>query len=151
MSLAFRLFSVGASGALAVAACSASDSGGGSGGGPATSGTAGSSGASSSGAISTGGSGGGIVIDGGGGNAGLSEDAACSQITQKAENKLQPADIIFALDNFGSMDEEANFVQATMSMFSNGIVTSNIDAHVVILSAGSNQSNGRISFRFSRP
>ncbi len=127
-----------------VVACSASDNGAGSGGsgGLTTGGSTSGGAAGAGGSAANAGSGGGIVIDGGGGSAGLASDAACSQISQKAENKLQPADIIFALDNSGSMDEEAKFVQTHMNTFSSGIFGSNVDAHVVVLSAASNQSNG---------
>ena len=94
----------------------------------------------------TGGSGGtsgtgGSVLDSGTNDTGLDPDAACVGITQTAENKLLPADIIFALDNSGSMDAEAKFVQANMNIFSYGIPP-HIDPHVVVISADTSDDNG---------
>jgi len=51
-----------------------------------------------------------------------------------AENKKQPADIIFAIDNSGSMDFEEGQVQQNMNTFSTKIIQSGIDAHVVLIS-----------------
>ena len=114
-------------------------SGAGGSGGLDAGGNAGSSG-------STGGSGGssgtgGSVLDSGSNDTGLDPDAACVGIKESAENKVLPADIIFALDNSGSMDEEAKFVQANMNIFSYGMPP-NIDPHVVVIAADSNDDNG---------
>jgi hypothetical protein len=90
------------------------------------------------------GTGGGINVGGGanGTGTGGSGGGACDSIGATATNKLQPADIVFALDDSGSMTEESQFVQQHMNAFSNGIISANIDAHVVVLSNNSNQSNG---------
>lgn len=138
------LAAVVVSGGLLVGACSASSSGGTGGGGGQGASSSGGTGAGSgaSGGAPAGGSGGGIVVTDSGSGGGVNNDSACSAIGQKAENKLQPADIVFALDNSGSMNQEAQFVQTHMNTFSTGIIQSNIDANVVIIAAASNQSNG---------
>jgi Mg-chelatase subunit ChlD len=51
-----------------------------------------------------------------------SNTGECAGITLAAETQRGPADIIFALDNSGSMDEEAAFVQQNMNAFSDQIV-----------------------------
>lgn len=90
------------------------------------------------------GTGGSVNVDASssGGSAGVDPDAACSAIEEKATNKLQPADIVFALDNSSSMDSEAKFVQQHMNTFSNSIVQAGIDARVVIIAANYGQDNG---------
>ena len=62
-------------------------------------------------------------------------DGACAAVTQEAETTKQPADIIWALDNSGSMTTEAQAVQDNMNVFAQQIVASGIDVRVVILSA----------------
>ncbi|MBL9106328.1 MAG: VWA domain-containing protein [Myxococcales bacterium] len=64
-----------------------------------------------------------------------SSGGACAEVTVEAENKKQPADIIFVIDNSGSMDFEENAVQDNMNQFSQKIIASGIDAHVVLLSS----------------
>jgi hypothetical protein len=83
-----------------------------------------------------------FVYDGSGGAGGLTQDSACA--TASAEGKLerQPADIIFAVDNSGSMTLEASQVQQNMNVFSSQIVNSGIDVRVVLLSSPSGASNG---------
>jgi hypothetical protein len=63
-----------------------------------------------------------------------SADGACAAVTQEAETKKQPADIIWALDNSGSMLTEAQAVQDNMNIFAQQIIASGIDVRVVILS-----------------
>jgi hypothetical protein len=58
----------------------------------------------------------------------------CAEITEMATNKKQPADIIFVIDNSGSMDVEAGSVKTNMNQFSSKIVASGIDVHVVLIS-----------------
>jgi hypothetical protein len=62
-------------------------------------------------------------------------DGACAAVTQEAETTRQPADIIWALDNSGSMTTEAQAVQDNMNIFAQQIIATGIDVHVVILSA----------------
>lgn len=58
----------------------------------------------------------------------------CAAIAEKAMNKKQPADIIFVIDNSGSMQIEAGSVKANMNAFSTKIINSGIDVHVVLIS-----------------
>lgn len=64
-----------------------------------------------------------------------SSTGECAEITEMAENKKQPADILFVIDNSGSMQVEAASVKANMNAFSSKIVASGIDVHVVLISA----------------
>jgi hypothetical protein len=59
----------------------------------------------------------------------------CASVSEEADVGLQPADIIFVLDNSGSMDFEAAAVQANMNAFSSQIFLADIDARVVVLSS----------------
>ncbi len=61
-------------------------------------------------------------------------EGSCAEVTVEAENKKQPADIIFVIDNSGSMDFEEDAVQTHMNSFSGQIIESGIDAHVVLIS-----------------
>lgn len=63
-----------------------------------------------------------------------SDTDSCAEVKVEAENIKQPADIIFVIDNSGSMDFEESQVQKNMNDFSNQIIASGIDAHVVLLS-----------------
>ncbi len=112
--------------------------GGGSTGSSASTGVAGSSSgggeASSTGAITSEGSTGPGSTTGGA-ESGSSETGECAEITEMAENKKQPADILFVIDNSGSMQIEAASVKANMNAFSSKIIASGIDVHVVLISA----------------
>jgi hypothetical protein len=57
----------------------------------------------------------------------------CGAVTQRAENTLQPADIIFGIDTSGSMSEEVAEVQANLNAFSQQIIDSGIDVRVIVL------------------
>ena len=61
----------------------------------------------------------------------------CASVSETAMNKKQPADIIFAIDNSGSMDQEIASVQANMNQFSQKIIDSGIDVHVIVISDNS--------------
>jgi len=76
--------------------------------------------------------------DGGGGGG----DSAC--VTASAESTLekQPSDIVFILDNSGSMSLEASWVQQNMNGFSQQIAASGIDFHVVVISSYPGKGNG---------
>jgi hypothetical protein len=64
-------------------------------------------------------------------------DAACKAVTQKAEKALGgKADIIWVLDNSGSMATEAAGIQNNMNVFSSFITGTGIDVHVVAVSSG---------------
>jgi hypothetical protein len=70
------------------------------------------------------------------------EDEECASFSEAAQSELQPADIIFVVDNSGSMGDEANAVQANINNFSQQIIASGVDAHVVLLSSYPNDGNG---------
>jgi len=122
--------------ALASVGCSDEDSNGpryrtsGGSGGSRDFGNAGAAGASGTGSV---------------GNAGVSAVAGttgqvpvgdqCAAISETATNQLQPADIIFAIDNSGSMDEEIVFVREQMNRFSQLIIDSGIDVRIILISA----------------
>ncbi|MDC0723280.1 vWA domain-containing protein [Nannocystis bainbridge] len=61
----------------------------------------------------------------------------CAAVTETATNKKQPADILFVIDNSGSMDMEIASVQANMNQFSAKIIASGIDVHVIVVSDNS--------------
>ncbi|MEZ4379839.1 MAG: VWA domain-containing protein [Nannocystaceae bacterium] len=64
-------------------------------------------------------------------------EGSCAEVNVEAENKKQPADIIFVIDNSGSMNYEEGEVQDKMNDFSSQIIQSGIDAHVVLISSDS--------------
>lgn len=87
---------------------------------------------------------GGTVSFGGTNSAGTSPgpDGGCAQVVQQAEKRTGGrADIIFVLDNSGSMTEETLAVQNNMNNFSSLIANAGIDAHVVIISSGPKCTN----------
>lgn len=126
-----------------VAACSASSNGDDSGNGGAGAGGSGAGGASGSGGgINVGGgssgSGGGINIDsgsGGGGSGGFAGDACATTGSKAADPKSAPADLIWAVDQSGSMNQETAYVQSKINEFATKIGNSNIDYHVVMIAA----------------
>jgi hypothetical protein len=71
-----------------------------------------------------------------------SEDEECAAVSEAAELVPLPADIIFVVDNSGSMDFEAGEIQARMNDFSNQIIGSGIDVHVVLISSYPGDGNG---------
>jgi hypothetical protein len=85
-------------------------------------------------------------LDIGGGSTGLpsNDDTSgeCASVSEEADVGLQPADIIFVVDNSGSMGFEANAVQQHMNAFSSQIFLADIDAHVVLLSAYPDSDQG---------
>jgi hypothetical protein len=65
-----------------------------------------------------------------------STDAAhCASISQRAQNRRAPADIIIAVDNSGSMREEIGCVRDELNRFSAQIVASGVDARIILISA----------------
>ncbi len=88
----------------------------------------------SGGTLVTGGSGqGGFGATGTGGSGGVDQDAACVTKSEEATAKLQPADILIAVDTSGSMDQEIQQVQENLNSFASIITNSGIDAHVVMI------------------
>jgi hypothetical protein len=68
----------------------------------------------------------------------------CSEMSISAQNSLTPVDIIIAVDNSGSMTAEAEFVQENMNDFSQQIVDSGVDAHIVLISSPNDVSTNGI-------
>jgi hypothetical protein len=61
-------------------------------------------------------------------------DGQCAAISQTAQNQLEPADVVWAIDNSGSMAEEMQFLRDNMNAFSKQISQSGIDVRIVLLS-----------------
>jgi hypothetical protein len=83
----------------------------------------------------TGAGGGGIMF----GQAGtttttMNPDGTCTGVSQKAEKTSGKADVVIAVDNSGSMTQEATAVQQKLNSFSSFIQGTGIDVHVVLLS-----------------
>lgn len=81
-------------------------------------------------------------LDIGSADTGLDTGNECAEVSDTAMVGLQPADIIVVVDNSGSMQLEAGFVQNNMNTFSSQIFLANIDAHVVLISATSDSDTG---------
>lgn len=77
-----------------------------------------------------------------GGSGGPGGEEECASQTTPAENMRQPADIIVVVDNSGSMDFEAAAVQTNLNAFSQQMVDSGIDVHVVLMSSYPGDGNG---------
>jgi hypothetical protein len=81
----------------------------------------------------------GTVITGSGGApasaAPVGSADSCEAISEQAENRRAPADIIIAVDNSGSMDEEIAFVRAELNAFSEQIAASGVDVRIILISA----------------
>jgi hypothetical protein len=56
-------------------------------------------------------------------------------VSQRATNKRLPADIVIAVDNSGSMNDEIVFVRNNLNELSRSIVASGIDVHIILISA----------------
>lgn len=63
----------------------------------------------------------------------VTENCASSKASAMDLTEVRPADIIFAIDSSGSMGEEIDFVQTYMNEFSEQIVASGIDVHVILI------------------
>ena len=61
--------------------------------------------------------------------------ASCAALSSRAMNERKPADIVIAVDNSGSMDEEIVLVREQLNAFSQQIVASGVDARIILLSA----------------
>lgn len=69
-------------------------------------------------------------------------EAECAAVSAEAELVPLPADIIFVVDNSGSMSFEATEVQNNLNDFSMQIAASGVDAQVVLLSSYPDNGNG---------
>lgn len=63
-------------------------------------------------------------------------DADCGKVTQMAEGKLAPADIVWIIDGSASMVDELLAVQENITHFASTINTAGVDHHVVMLAPG---------------
>ncbi|MAQ13713.1 MAG: hypothetical protein CMN30_02835 [Sandaracinus sp.] len=59
----------------------------------------------------------------------------CAATRVDAETALAPVDIVWVVDNSGSMSEEAELVQANLNDFAATITAAGIDVHVVLITA----------------
>ncbi|MEM9454372.1 MAG: hypothetical protein AAGF11_09345 [Myxococcota bacterium] len=66
----------------------------------------------------------------------------CAAVSDQTELVPAAADIIFVVDNSGSMEFEAGEIQARMNDFSSQIIASGIDVHVVLISSYPYLGNG---------
>ncbi|HEX2736061.1 MAG TPA: hypothetical protein VHM70_30885 [Polyangiaceae bacterium] len=63
----------------------------------------------------------------------VTEQCANTEVSSVDITSVQPADIIFVIDTSGSMGTETDFVQANMNAFSQQIIDSGIDVHVILI------------------
>ena len=63
----------------------------------------------------------------------VTPECAATKSTSTDVTKVVPADIIFAVDSSGSMDEEIVFVQTQMNAFSQQIIASGVDVRVILI------------------
>jgi len=70
------------------------------------------------------------------------DDPDCAAVSESATTELAPVDVIFVVDNSGSMEDEAAAVQANLNGFSQQIIDSGIDVHVVLLSSYPGDGHG---------
>ncbi|MEZ4445712.1 MAG: hypothetical protein R3B72_41940 [Polyangiaceae bacterium] len=104
---------------------------GGSGAGETTTGTGGTGATGSTGGSTSTGDGGGFVTVGSGGNG---SGGNCVDIPIEATQAQRPADIIFVIDNSGSMSEEIASVEANIDVnFAQIMAASNVDYQVVMV------------------
>lgn len=87
-----------------------------------------------------GGPGSGTGHGGDGGGSMTADDAGsrvsfeeCTRDVTMAETRPRPVDIVWIIDNSGSMEEEARIVQDNMNAFASAIGASGIDYHVIVM------------------
>lgn len=84
----------------------------------------------------SGGSGGALPVDGGR-DGDLTPDAACASVTDEAELTIRPIDIVFIVDNSGSMFDDIAAVQSNINdNFAALIGAAGVDFRVIMLSLG---------------
>lgn len=66
----------------------------------------------------------------------------CAAVTDHAELIPMPVDIVIAVDNSGSMRDEAQWVQDNMNGFSSQIAASGVDYHIALISASNDVAEG---------
>lgn len=71
--------------------------------------------------------------------SGTTPDApACATSSSMATEAVRPVDIIWVIDNSGSMDAEEARVQNNMNAFATSIAASGVDYHVIVIASTSN-------------
>lgn len=60
---------------------------------------------------------------------------SCDALNVRAEELLAPVDIVWIVDDSGSMSEEASLVQSQMNSFVTTISSAGLDVHVVLITA----------------
>lgn len=71
-----------------------------------------------------------------GGRGGVEATAApadCGTLTQKAETRLRPADIVWIIDTSPSMVDELAAVQQNLNNFATSIASAGVDHHVIMM------------------
>jgi len=106
-----------------------------------------SDGAGASGTSSSGQGGGLLTTSSGTGVGGVDPSGSgggdnCAETSAEADSGALPADVIFVVDNSGSMGEEAGQVQQSMNDLVSTIVAANIDLHLILISADSTDDAG---------
>lgn len=67
------------------------------------------------------------------GGAANIRDQGCASAASQAVNNRQPADIIWAVDNGGNIQSDIEYIRDNMNAFSQQIVDSGIDVHMVLI------------------
>ena len=104
-------------------------------------GTGGSGTAGTGGSYFDGGGGDGAIVGTGGGAADANFEG-CVSTGQVAENRMQPADIIFAVDNSPSMRDEIEWTRDNLNAFSQTIADQGIDNRIVMISCLHDECDG---------
>jgi hypothetical protein len=68
-----------------------------------------------------------------GSNPNIPDAPPCVATEVSAEEAVRPVDIIWVIDNSGSMDEEEDRVQNNMNSFASSIAASGADYHVIVI------------------
>jgi hypothetical protein len=58
----------------------------------------------------------------------------CASVGEEAHPGMGPVDIIFAIDNSPSLEDEIEEVRANMNAFSQQVIDAGIDAHIIVIS-----------------
>lgn len=58
----------------------------------------------------------------------------CTEVSEKAQNTREPADVVFAIDNTPSMHNEIEELRANMNRFSEAVAAEGLDLRIVLVS-----------------
>lgn len=61
--------------------------------------------------------------------------STCSAVSVQAQSSIAPVDIVWVIDNSGSMSEEATLIQQNINNFATAINSVGLDVHVVVITA----------------